>query len=64
MNLRCIFGHDLERLPSPPGVMRGWAGPVRCRRDGCTFSHPGFRYPSAPAVPLPPVNVPPTNEDR
>jgi hypothetical protein len=48
--LRCIFGsHDIERLPSPPGIMRGLAGPVRCRR--CPYSRPGFRYPPMPTTP-------------
>lgn len=46
MNWRCLFGHDIEWLPSPPGIMHGYGAPVRCRRAGCGYSHPGFPYPS------------------
>jgi hypothetical protein len=44
--LLCIFGHNMTRLPSPPGIMEGMGGPRLCTR--CGYRSPGFPYPPMP----------------
>lgn len=44
--VKCAFGaHDMETLPSPPGIMRGIYAPQRCR--ACEYKQEGFPYPVA-----------------
>jgi hypothetical protein len=51
--IKCFFGyHDIERLPSPPGIAGGVFGPSRCRRAWCNYQQAGFPL---PRVPMPSV---------
>lgn len=48
--IKCaLFGHNRERLPSPHGVMSGFAVPWRCL--DCDVSHEGLKYPPVPPMP-------------